>query len=486
MTLTRLLTPLLSFLLLVALIPVPLTLGQQNFSIGTQFSGTDRSTSGFIPPDTMGAIGPSNYVEAINGRFSVYDRSGTPQSSSSLNSFWNTALSAGGGGSVQGGFSFDPRIMYDRHSDRWFATSVDAAGSSNSGILVGVTTGNNPATSNWRAFRMDADGSNQRWADFPTMGINNNWVTITNNMFGVSGGTSSSISVWSIPTSSLTNSTPSTSGNQYLLSSSLVNSHGFTLHPVYDYSNNSPNTAYLASRFNNTNLQLSTLTGSINSPTLTGNNFFGTANRSMSNINAPQLGPNDNIDAGGNNITGSPVLVNGKIWGVHSYENSSNISRTAIFRIDAATNTLEYESVIPISDSDLWTYYPSIAVNELGDIAVAFSGSDDSQYVGSFAIAGHFDGTNVTWATEQLLQAGQGNYVALDGQNRNRWGDYSAIQVDPNNPRHFWTIQEYADGTNSWRMRITELIVVPEPGGGIVLTLMLLIAVGRWRSVHRV
>jgi hypothetical protein len=459
------------------------------FLLGANFGGSTRTQSGFIPPDTMGAIGPSHYVELINGRFARFDRTGSQQEASSLNTFWNTALAAGGGGTVQGSFSFDPRILYDRHSGRWFSTAVDSAGNTNSGILVGVTTGSDPSSGNWRAFRIDADPNNLRWADYPVMGVNGNWVTIANNMFALAGGTTSSVSVWSIPKASLTAGVPGIGGNQYLVdtvaapATRLVDTNGFTLHAAYDYSNSSPNTAYLVSRFNNSNLQVSTLTGAVNTPTLTGSRFVATANRAMGDINAPQLGANDNIDAGDSRMSGTPVIVNGKIWGVHTFDNAG-IARSVVYRIDAATNTLEYEGAIPLADTDLWSYYPSIAVNELGQIAVAFSGSDNSSFVSSYAIAGFFDGVNVNWGTEQLLRAGLGNYSRLDGIGRNRWGDYSAIQVDPNDPRRFWTIQEFASGTNEWQTQVTELIwAVPEPSGVLLIGLLsLAMACRRKRS----
>ncbi|HEY6563294.1 MAG TPA: hypothetical protein VIY86_02255, partial [Pirellulaceae bacterium] len=339
------------------------------FLIGANFNGTQRSQSGFIPPDTMGAIGPDHFAELINGRFARYSKTGTQQESITLNNFWNTALAAGGGGTVQGSFAFDPRILYDRHSGRWFAAAVDSSANANSGILVGVTTGADPSSGNWRGFRLDADPNNLRWADYPTFGINGNWVTITNNMFAISGGSATtSISVLSIPKASLTDPVPSLSGNKYFIDSTsspanpLIASHGFTLHPTYDYSQSFPDTAYLLSRFDNTRLQVSTLTGMANDPVITGNRLITTANRAMGDINAPQLGGNDNIDAGGNRVGGSPVIVNGKIWGVHSFD-AGGLSRSVVYRIDATTNALEYEGVIPLSNPDLWTYYPSIAVN---------------------------------------------------------------------------------------------------------------------------
>src|SRR5262245_49688089 len=71
-------------------------------SIGTNFTAAGLNQSGFIPPDTQGAAGPTQLVETINGAFSVYSKTGALLSQTSLNSFFNTALSAGGGGSVTG------------------------------------------------------------------------------------------------------------------------------------------------------------------------------------------------------------------------------------------------------------------------------------------------------------------------------------------------------------------------------------------------
>jgi len=460
-----------------------------SFTLGANFNGSSINQSGFIPPDTMGAIGPNDYVELINGRFARYGKTGVQQEARSLDSFWNTALAAGGGGTVQS-FSFDPRVMYDRHSGRWFATAVDSLRSATSGILVGVTTGSDPSAGNWRAFRFDADPTNLRWADYPTMGINGDWVTISNNMFGVAGTTSTSISVLTIPKTSLTGATPSLTGNTYFADTTanpsprLVDSNGFTLHPVYDYSNSSPTVAYLASRFNSSFLQVSTISGSVAAPTLTGNRFVQTQTRSMGDINAPQLGGNDNIDAGDARFSASPVLVNGKIWGAHSFDDGGK-SRTVVYRLDATTNTLEFEGTVPLANAALWAYYPSIAVNESGAIAVGFSGSDDATYVSSYAIAGQFDGTTVTWGTEQLLHAGVANYNVVDGGGRNRWGDYSALQVDPSDPTRFWTIQEFASATNQWQMRVTELQFNPVPEPSTIVLLAGGVAAAAWTHRRR-
>jgi hypothetical protein len=76
------------------------------FTIGQNFTGSTFSASGFIPPDTMGAVGPDHIVELINGRYAVYDKNGVSQQSSSLNDFWTNA-----GVTYAGSFTFDPRVV---------------------------------------------------------------------------------------------------------------------------------------------------------------------------------------------------------------------------------------------------------------------------------------------------------------------------------------------------------------------------------------
>src|SRR5829696_6926584 len=44
----------------------------------TNFLGAQASDSGFIPPDSMGAVGPSQVLVAVNGRVRVFDKQGNP------------------------------------------------------------------------------------------------------------------------------------------------------------------------------------------------------------------------------------------------------------------------------------------------------------------------------------------------------------------------------------------------------------------------
>jgi hypothetical protein len=154
---------------------------QAGLAIGLNFTGSTLGIeSPFIPPDTMGAVGPNHFVELINGRYSVYQKNdGLRIQTSSLDQFWTNA------GVSFTGFTFDPRTLYDPFSQRWFAASVDNASGDNN-FLIAVSKSSDP-TAGWTGFVIDSDSSNLRWADFPTLGLNKDGVYLSANMIPIPG-----------------------------------------------------------------------------------------------------------------------------------------------------------------------------------------------------------------------------------------------------------------------------------------------------------
>ena len=75
-------------------------------NIDLSFTGSSLLTSGFIPPDTMGAAGPDHFVELLNGQYAVYrNTDGVRVQTSTLIDFWRN-----GGVVPTGSFAFDPRV----------------------------------------------------------------------------------------------------------------------------------------------------------------------------------------------------------------------------------------------------------------------------------------------------------------------------------------------------------------------------------------
>ena len=60
-------------------------------TIGANFEGANQGDASAVPPDTDGAVGPSQFVELLNGIYRVYDKSGNVLQQSFLNDFWSSA-----------------------------------------------------------------------------------------------------------------------------------------------------------------------------------------------------------------------------------------------------------------------------------------------------------------------------------------------------------------------------------------------------------
>ena len=87
--------------------------------------------TGAFPPDPSGAAGPNHYVQAVNVKYRVYDKNGSPLTASlNLSSLWPGSSNDG-----------DPIVMYDRHADRWVITQFQV---SSKEILFAVSTTPDP------------------------------------------------------------------------------------------------------------------------------------------------------------------------------------------------------------------------------------------------------------------------------------------------------------------------------------------------------
>jgi hypothetical protein len=89
----------------------------------------------------------------------------------------------------------------------------------------------------------------------------------------------------------------------------------------------------------------------------------------------------------------------------------------------------------------------SVAMDHVGDIAVGYSVSSSSTYP-SIAYAGRVPGDPLgTLEAETVAKSGSGSQV---GNNLSRWGDYSAMSVDPVDDCTFWYTNEYLNTTGSF------------------------------------
>jgi hypothetical protein len=115
------------------------------------------------------------------------------------------------------------------------------------------------------------------------------------------------------------------------------------------------------------------------------------------------------------------------------------------------TPTVYQQGTLGTSDG-IHRWMGSIAMDKAGDIAVGYSASSSSVYP-SIRFTGRLATDALgTMQTENIIQAGGGSQTG----SLHRWGDYSAMTVDPVDDCTFWFTSEYlkASGSFNWSTRI--------------------------------
>ena len=95
-------------------------------AVGTSFTGAtlaeeQSGAGGFVPPDSMGAVGPTQFLVGVNGKIKVLSKTGTVgQLNTDLNTFFSSVMTPPpAGGDTE---TTDPRVRYDTLSGKWFVT----------------------------------------------------------------------------------------------------------------------------------------------------------------------------------------------------------------------------------------------------------------------------------------------------------------------------------------------------------------------------
>jgi hypothetical protein len=438
----------------------------------------------WFPADTHGAVGPGHVLTMLNTQVRIQTRTGSNIAGPvSLSNWWTTA------GATFSKQVFDPKVMYDPYADRWIATALTDPQVGTASLLLATSQTGNP-TNAWDFFQVDADPNNVVWADYPSLGFNRQWITVSVNMFTNSGNfRNSRLYVFDRPN-------VYAGGTNFVVINAETNDNVFTVVPAVTYDTNL-STLFLVHRHIGlrTNelgeteglIRLRTLTGAVNSPVLSTNEVFAGQTPwawwpGVWNI-APQT--NSAVKIMNNDARIQQVVYrNGSVWVTHTiFLPSVNPTHSAVQWWQLATNGL-VRQVGRIEDESAVDFYafPSIAVNRFNDVLLGFSSFSTNQYAsGNYAFRTYYDPSG-EFRLPALLKAGEGAYYK--GGSRNRWGDYSATQPDPVNDASFWTIQEYAlpyvgtltNGSGRWATWWGQIAVTNPPNDNFGNSIALLIS----------
>jgi len=448
----------------------PGALAPQTF--GAQFDAIDYTDFGWYPPDTMGAVGPSHFMEVINGSVSIYTRAGSQLSAVTLTTFFTFNLN---GTNYPRGNAFDPRVIYDRRSSRWFASTLEFGNPlyEDNHIILAVSRTGDP-TATWDKYLIPCgvptSGIFTYFSDYETLAVDDNGVYLGVRIFPNIGSWYAKI----IATAKAPLISPSPSLSNVYQWSNITDMYS-TPQPAHNHDTvgGAARAWFVASSDSvYANLKYRRLTWSGGVPSLDGSSGTITTPAFDYPINAPANGSSTDINVGDMRAQ-MAVIRNNRLWtcrnvGVNSSGGSSSADRTGCewFELDVSSATPSVLQNGRVYDSTptnpRFYYYPSIMVNGQGHAAMGFSGSKSSEYIGSYTCGRLVtDPINTMGAVTQII-AGTASYLLLDNSSRNRWGDYSYTSLDPNNDMSLWTIQEYAKSpVNTWGTYVAELLSPP-------------------------
>jgi hypothetical protein len=434
---------------------------------------TGLTDTGFvIPPDTMGAAGPSHLVSTLNGGWGIFNKStGAILDSDTLKGFWSPLIIANG----LPDDAFDPKVLYDQFSGRFIIVSLSGRLSPDSWIMLAVSTTSDP-TDPWNLWAINADVVN-RWADYPGLGIDSTYVYITANMFPDAGVNPPYSKVWMIPKPQLL------AGTNPITWTEFVNptGSGFTMQPAHVFGDSSTEDLvhegfYIAGSPPRRFLRISRITPG-GPPTWTDLGYIEVSSYPLGSLpNAPQSGSANLIETNDTRILNA-VFRNGTLWATHHVADSTDPrTEVAWYQIDPAEASPSFPGVPiqqgRIADPARSYYFPSIAVNARGDAGVGFSGSSPTEYAGAYYTARLATDPPGTMQQVAPLKTGEAPYFKDFGSGSNRWGDYSATCVDPSDDLTFWTLQEYAAAVpaNTWGTWWGSFSISPPPATGVTFT----------------
>jgi len=128
-----------------------------------------QSDHSVTPPDTTGAIGTTRYVELINLRYGIYDRSGNLLDSGSL------ATLTGDPGNLT-----DPQVIWDPDTHRFYYVVLDF-GSNN--LEIGFSKTDSPSgAADWCKYDVDF-GYGSNVPDYPKLGDTKDFLLVGVNVF---------------------------------------------------------------------------------------------------------------------------------------------------------------------------------------------------------------------------------------------------------------------------------------------------------------
>ena len=458
--------------------PVP----QSPQPVGVNFKAISLRSpheSSFIPPDSVGDVGPGQILAATNGRVKVFDRTGTVGGLNADIDLFFAPVSGGVG-------TTDPQVRYDRLSGRWFVSAVNL----NTPNLIVIAVSSGPTITGstsftFFAFQHDLVGPTPNsdtggFADYDSLGVDRFALYIGANIFNGAGTAFLGATGYVVNKAALLAGTLTVTAFRQMAGPTTASPGPYSPRGV-DNDDPAATQGFFIGvdtvAFGLLDLRRVSNPGGI--PSISGNLFLTVPTTTYPDL-VPHLGmatPRRRLDALDDRLFAARIERNTitgvtSLWTAHNIEvnaagvASGNGGRNGArwYEIGnlAATPTLFQAGTLfdPAAADPRFFWIPSVAMSGQGHAALG-SSTAGNLFRADVSVAGRLAGD--TLGTQQPFTAATAststyNVQTVDGQ---RWGDYSATVVDPLDDMTLWTFQEYCDATDSWGVQVVQLLAPP-------------------------
>jgi hypothetical protein len=419
--------------------------------LSISFLGHDKDGS---PADALIAAGPSQLVAVVNTQIAYFSKSGTNLqeldfSNTTQPNFFGLASTDPG--------TFDPKIVFDPYSQRYFfiAVSVGATPSVGSFFHLAVSLTSNPGDG-WCIYPPVRNDLGNEWLDYPGLGVSQRALYLT----GIYQSGDSNFPGW--PTA-----TPDRRNTLWVADKApLLTCGGTGIWPLDDVTSSSegmrvlkpsltfgtpPGPEAFVCAYDPAPSPPRGLVMGVNlpvdfpaSPPTVTKRWVNLPPIDSGMANAPQQGGPALIAT--NNL--GPALMNaayrsGRLWTIHHPQvGGLTVARPVEYDVSTWPNPTLASSG-DYTDLTSFYYWPAVAVNASGDAIMVFGRSSAAEFASarwSLRFAG-----DANFRASQYLKAGMDYYGTSSdtGATVYRWGDYGGAAVDPVD-QGFWITHQFA------------------------------------------
>jgi hypothetical protein len=411
-----------------------------------------------VPPDTDGEVGATQYVQIVNRGYQVFDKT---TGASMFGPVDIATIWAGFGGLCENNGAGDPIVLYDQLAHRWLVSQF------------AVDPGSNAATDECIAISTtpDATGPYNRYGfhfgvnffDYPHIAVWPDAYYMSDNVFNTSGTAFLGPQPFAFDRAAMLAGLPATFVSTGITGGPTENPYhpadldGLTLPAA-----GAPATfvewpgggTYKVFHFHADFVTPALTTFTLfASPAAAAFTELCPTTRSC----VPQLGTADGLDGIGDRLMHRLAYRN--FGGFESVVGNFTVSSNGVAGIrwfelrDVTAGPVTVFQESTYQPDTAWRWMGSAAQDRQGDLAIGFSTSSASIFP-QIRYAGRL-------VTDPVNTLAQGEAHLFDGAGSqtgsfNRWGDYSALSIDPVDDCTFWYTQEYYPTTSqfNWRTRI--------------------------------